>query len=79
MKYSIKHSTKGYFQAPDNWIVNHANAQHWATKYDSIEAAKEVAGSLRSLSGKPLRLEIVVINAPKSEFGFESYKTVDRV
>ena len=79
MSYSLRHSTKGYFQAPNNWITNHQTARNWATNYDSIGEAKQVAGTLRSLSGKPLRLEVVVINAPKSEYGFESYQTVDIV
>lgn len=79
MSYSLRHSTKGFFQYPNNWITNHDNAYKWAARYDSIESAKEVAGTLRSLSGKPLRLEIVVINPPKSEYGFESYETVDVV
>lgn len=77
MNYVIKHSTKGYFQHPNNWIVNHENAYKWASRFPNSLAAKEVAKTLRSLSGKPLRLEIVEIFPPHGEHGFESYRTIE--
>lgn len=80
MNYAIKHSTKGYFQHPDNWIVNHENAYKWASRFDTIDQAREAAKGLTALDGKPLkRVQIVNILPPQSEYKFESYNVVETI
>ena len=72
----IMHATKGYYQHPNNWIVNAENAAKWATKYSPAEAEK-VAKNLTSLAGEPLKkLELVRIMPAEPEHGYRSFEIV---